>query len=380
MVEYFYDSMGRKIREVESHKKETLFTYDCSGRLVQKVLPNGEAFSYSYDDFGRKTSMKGFDGSIDYEYFYQGLDLVQIQDHVGGQSLFRKYSKFGELIEETNFYGFKTSWYFDTFGRKKAIYLPDESSIHYEYDKSCMILVSRKNKQGEELYRHQYLKFDPNQHVEEEKLPMGLGVAHTTHNLLERPTSHQSPFHTITLNFNANHHVTKKGSTLTGDKDYDYDPLSQLIKEGEQTYDFDALGNSSEFEINDLNQIVSSSDETFTYDPLSRLVAKDDGEKTYFLYDGDAEIGMINKNKENLQLKVLGLGIQGDIGAAIAIEIEGEIFVPLHDLQGNILAMVNVNGEIEEKYLMNAFGEKDSFMGNNPYTIKMVICGLIVNI
>ena len=68
----------------------------------------------------------------------------------------------------------------------------------------------------------------------------------------------------------------------------------------------------------------------------------------------------MNARKEFLQLKVLGLGIAEDIGAAIAIELDHIIYAPLHDFHGNCIALVSPSGEITERYQIDAFGKERS--------------------
>ena len=322
-----------------------------------------------------------------------------------GRSLERFYTKYGEIKEERDYFGHVTKWEYDQYGRKKLFYLPDSSAISYAYTKNSLTTIRRCDKDLHTLYSHEYIKFDPNQHVEEEILPLGLGKTISGRDLLERPISLHSPFHRIELSFNGNHLVTQKKNSLTGDKDYAYDSLSQIIQEGDQTFAFDALGNSKEFEINEFNQILSSKEEIFSYDEngnlisrkgikyqydaldrlikisydtgksiryvydcFSRLVAKEEEKTFYYLYDGSTEIGLLSQEAEILQLKVLGLGVKGDIGAAVAIELLGEVYVPLHDFQGNIIAIVSPAGEIVEKYCMNAFGEEtNAKKKNNPW-------------
>ncbi len=408
-VVFHYDQMGRLVEEVESGKKHTQSQYDVKGRLSTKTLPNGVCIDYEYDEFDRMTKMKSSDGTVWYEYIYSDLNLIEVKDHIAEKSVKRSYTKYGELTEEIGFSGFKTSWYYDTFGRKKETNLPDGSSIHYDYQKNCLEKVSRFDKEGQFLYEHKYTKFDPNQHVEEEKLPFNLGSMQTHRDLIERPYKVTSKYHKLELEFGATNLVTKQTNTLTGNKDYKYDDLSQLTKEGDKTYDFDSLGNPKENEVNDLNQIVSGPDElfsydkngnlrerkhakyfydalnrltkisykaekiVFTYDPFSRLVSKEvyvDNEqksKKYYLYDQECEIGTINEAGDIEELKVLGLGVQGDIGAAIALELKGKNYIPVHDLQGNIIAILDENGLIVEKYNFNAFGEEAASDYINPW-------------
>ncbi|MES2122638.1 MAG: RHS repeat-associated core domain-containing protein [Chlamydiota bacterium] len=189
-----------------------------------------------------------------------------------------------------------------------------------------------------------------------------------------------------------------------GSKKYDYDPLNQLVQEGQQSYFFDSIGNPSRWEVNNCNRILSTPECTlrydpdgnpigrttgrkdttydydalgrlvrmetsdkiifYTYDPISRLLSKEikskwwGGSKVLYLYDKEYEIGTISPSNEIQQLKVLGLGLKGDIGAAVAIEIKGAIYAPLHDFSGNILAIITTAGKIAKTYQMDAFGKQ----------------------
>ncbi len=403
-VTYRYDCMNRLIEEVESGKKTTYYKYDCKGRLVQKTLPNGVEISTWYNGLDQITGVKSSDGTIHYEYIYDGRDLIEVIDHILNASLNRSYTIFGEVAEETNFLGFKTFWNYDRLGRVKQMILPDNSLIEYEYDESYMTSVSYYSSDRSTQFSHSYTEFDPNGHVETEQLPFHLGAVKSCRDILERPYKMSSPFHHIELTFGPTSLVTNKIDSLTGDRDYLYDPLDQLIKEGEKSYSFDSLGNPTDCKINDLNQIVSSVNEDFnydangnltqrnetsytfdafgrlktivtpektvcyTYDPFSRIFSKQtNDEELIFLYDNDFEIGRMDSAGKIFELKVLGLGVKADAGASVALYLQGKWYVPLHDVQGNIIALVDERGVLQEKYPCNAFGEEESGTFINPW-------------
>ena len=102
---------------------------------------------------------------------------------------------------------------------------------------------------------------------------------------------------------------------------------------------------------------------------MNRLVSKqiDDDPETYFLYDQDFEIGTADQKGQIHELRVLGLGIKGDIGGAISLELDQEVYIPLHDLQGNIVGIVDQEGNLQESYDTNAFGEENSKGFINPW-------------
>ena len=166
------------------------------------------------------------------------------------------------------------------------------------------------------------------------------------------------------------------------------DALNQLIQEGEQHHTFDSLGNPIHCTVNAYNQIVQGPDYSFEYDlngnpirkttpfgittytydalnrltsithpnsqttlyfydPFSKLIAEqNNGTQLFYLYNQEQEIGAIDARGTLLQLKVIGLGLKGEIGGSVAIEIDGTAYAPLHDFQGNIIALISSSQKI----------------------------------
>ena len=59
-----------------------------------------------------------------------------------------------------------------------------------------------------------------------------------------------------------------------------------------------------------------------------------------------------------LGLPLLGEALHAELGAAISIELDGKIFIPLHDLQSNLAALVSLDGSNLTRYDYSAFGEE----------------------
>ncbi len=394
------DIMGRLIKEEEPLGKTTSYDYDIKGRLIAKTSPNGTILYRHYDDLDRMIELRSSDGELWYEYHYDHLNLRKVEDLLLQKSVERTYNKFGELETETGLFGHIITWDRDNYGRVTRITLPDHTSIGYSYEGSSMKSVSRFTQRGDLTYQHRYKKFDPNQHIEEEELG-SLGTIHTKRDLLERPYQMSSPYHTISLSYDSLGLINKDKNSLLGNKEYHYDSLRQLTKENETQYLFDSLGNPKDSVINDLNQIILSGSESFqydangnliqrddkeyiydplnrlkeihhkdgkitryTYDPFSRLIKKD---QDYYLYNQDFEIGRIDRRGVIDQLRILGLGIKGEIGAAILIELDQEPYIPLHDLQGSIIALLDMNSNIIESYDHTAFGQEEPLDHLSPW-------------
>lgn len=421
-TEWEYDAMGRVCKEVESGERTTLYTYDVVGRVETKTLNRGIVLSYRHDGLGRMLEQKSSDGTIHYEYRYKkGAEPVEIRDRVRDFKLARRYNLFGQIEEETNPSGLIYSWEYDDFSRCISFTLPDNSCIDYAYCGRHMSAVTRCPRQGKAHYEHRYTQFDPNGHVQEEELILSLGTVKTERDLMERLTEQNSRFLRVGMGYGPSGLVSVVSNSLFGSKTYSYDPLNQLILEGEQPYFFDSLGNPSHWQVNQCNQILSTPSCTlrydpdgnpiqreesgeatkysydalgrlvqiqmpsktiiYTYDPLSRLLSKETKSKWWgtskhlYLYDNEYEIGTISLKNEIQQLKVLGLGLKGDIGAAVAIEIKGAIYAPLHDFSGNILAIVSSAGRIAKTYQMDAFGKQKGDPDDlNPWQFSSKRC------
>jgi RHS repeat-associated protein len=405
-ITWEHDAMGRVIQETEAGAKTTRYIYDPCGRIQKRILPSSTILRYTYDGLGRLILLQSSDDTIYDQYFYSsGPQPIEIVDHVNLTKLERTYNLFGELTQEN-----QLSWDYDNQGRCILFTLPDRSYITYSYTGAHLTGVHRYAPTGTLRYEHLYTNFDPNGHVSQEELIHNLGTVHTTHDLLERPSSQTSSWLTHSLSYGPSNLVIEKKNSLFGNKTYDYDALNQLTQEGEQTHLFDSLGNPAHHTTNDLNQIETiltydpngnpthrtAPDTTYTYDalgrltslttphrkvhycydPLSRLHSKEtftlqygtwvQEDLLFYLYDQDKEIGTLDKHNNILQLKVLGLGTLGDIGAAIALELDNTTYAPLHDFSGNLIALLSPTG-LTETYDIDAFGNESHPSSLNPW-------------
>ncbi len=406
ITEWQYDLLGRVISEKEHPGKITSYAYTSRGQLGLKTLPNGISLAYSYDGLGRLLEQLSSEGTLHYRYTYEkSQDPVQIEDLVEGTSLSRSYNLFEELVEETNPYNFTFKWNYDHQGRCRDFTLPDHSMIHYAHEGAHLTAVERISSSNQKLYEHRYLDFDPNGHVTQERL-LNHQELYSQRDLLERPSTQKSPWLTHSVVYGPSGLMLSQTNTLIGNKSFSYDPLNQLIREEDKTYHFDSLGNPLDCQVNAYNQILSTKEETlqydlsgnpiermkddeplsytydalgrlktirsnaslihYSYDPLSRLVKKEEnGKTTFYLYDQSQEIGTCTPDRKIAELKVLG---SGDVGAAVAIELQGDVYAPLQDFCGHIIALTRRDGTLFESYPTDAFGKSTlAIQSQNPW-------------
>jgi YD repeat-containing protein len=109
------------------------------------------------------------------------------------------------------------------------------------------------------------------------------------------------------------------------------------------------------FTYDPLNRLTQASCETvrieMTYDPCGRRLSKIchtagylgwwETCREHYLYDGDNEIGAFTAHGWPKQLRTLGLAKHPNVPTTVAIELEGKLYVPLLDCQGNICRLLN---------------------------------------
>lgn len=408
-----YDKMGRVQTLIEEEGKTTHYSYDRKGRLTKTIKPNGVSLSYDYDPLGSLSSLSSSDGTVHYTYENDRLGrMLSSTNHLTNESTLRTYDSHGHLVEERLANSSTLSFSYDPrTGRRVKIQLPDRSSINYDYDALYLRNITRKSPTGSTIYSHSFKTYDLNGLPLEESLIGSLGTLKRRYNPCGQLDALSSRYLV--------HEVLKRdsiGNILKADLNettftYNYDDLYQLTQETgifDHKYVSDAHNcllqkDNQSYEVNNLLQIPShfsydkngnptnQGNVSYSYDALDRLTKVETPNKhiTYsydsdhrrisktvhtlqhgiwietdqklFLYDGQNDIGATNTKGQIQELRVLGSGSQAEIGAAVAIELHGEVYAPMHDLMGNVISLVSIDSqEPEVEYTYSAFGEEEN--------------------
>ncbi|MBS0637825.1 MAG: RHS repeat-associated core domain-containing protein, partial [Verrucomicrobia bacterium] len=389
-------------------QKKTQYFYNKAGELETILHADGTVLNHRYDIKGRLAHFYSSDYSIDYSYSYDASDrLVEVLNGSTGKKTIREYNSFGELTSETLETGLTTTFSYDNAGQIRELTLPDASKIIYERS-SFLDSISRKNADDHVLYTHNILERDLSGFIKSVQLPAQAGKITFTHDTLGRNTSiSHGTFQQKSERFDALGnllHLHTKDPIGTSDRNFSYDFLSQLIQEtgpSTHSYSYDSLYNrlkrdDTSYEINSLHSVLSDAKRTFsydtrgnrtqmqtdkgtfkyTYDALDRLIEVVTPEASYsysydpfnrrlskngdelYLYAFDNEIGSADAEHTIKELRILGEGLGAEIGASIALELDGKTYIPLHDRQGNITTLLDTNGTPVETYRYDAFGNE----------------------
>lgn len=386
-------------------QKVTTHEYDKAGRLDRIINPNGTVIEYTYDPHNRIHTL--LTTGVCYRYHYDLLGrVIEVEDLIHRTSNKRAYDDQSNLIEEQLANGLTLTNKYDDQGRRKRMILPDLSSIEYTYDDYHLRTINRKDPQNNTTYTHQFLAYDLSSNLLQE--------TNTTHhyNLNGAQDAIHAPHFSQTVEERdplGNIQTQKTNQAL---EHFSYSALSQLTSEPTHIYTYDALHNrlSKDNELYDLNKAnqLRSTPHTqyrndpsgypylketptqtirYTYDGLGRLTEAEShnnwrlifiydsfhrrlSRNLYhwtpngwaqtkhqnFLYDDTCEIGSTDASHTIQELRILKDTAQAEIGAAIALELNNQIYIPIHDLQGNIRALL-LNNQLVDSTTYTAYGE-----------------------
>ncbi len=408
-------------------QKITRKEYLPSGKLSGIFKPNGVVLNFNYDLLGRLIEQNSSDGSIHYLNSYDKNDnLIKINDLIHGLDNVRVMDDNNRMISEQLGTGLNFNYQYDSLGRVTNLNVPDMSSIEYIYNAMNLEQVLRNTNGNQYSFK---FHFNLKGKLSSIDLPKELGSINYRFDICSRPISIKSQNWSQTIPKDGydpcGNVLTIIQNDVAGEftSEYTYDSLYQLTSEtgsAVNKYAFDSLHNrltknNTANIVNALNQITNNAEKAYEYDPngnllkssnpykdidyrydaldrLTATISKDqkteyiydsfhrrlkktsykrqneewiESDHCIYLYQGDKEIGKINKDGNLVEFRTLGIGLNGEIGAAVLLEIEGLIVSPLHDFRGNVVALTNIaNGKVLENYRFSSFGE-DQFFDSN---------------
>ena len=372
-----------------------LIFFSCTGLYAETVVikkADGVVLEKTCDQHGRLIRLSSSDGSIFYSYAYDDLGhLCEAYDHITGLSTCRSYDTSGRLTSETLPSGLVLSRTYDAEGNPVSLYFPDGSFVTYEYDSLYLRSIHRYDKEGRNLYTHQYTSYDAERHFLSQELIGNLGSVDSCEKKVSSPFLHQE---VVAYDSRKNISCLMDNETL---REFFYDEKDQLIKEtGEishiYTYDATDKADVLTYDLNG-NPIFSSDGSCYTYDALNRLLAVEgrggkslftydayhrcvskttvtatSQETLFFLYDNQNEIGAVNSSGNIVELRILAPRAPAEASMGIAFELYGKIYAPIYDLFGNVSQLIPLDSSSPiDFFKYNAFGEETPSPSKNPW-------------
>jgi RHS repeat-associated protein len=409
---YDYDLCDRKTLFVEAlgtpEQKQISYKYNQKGQKEALIKSDGVQLIYAYDPIGRLKRFTSSDDSIHYIYEYDQKDhLTRIEDIKNNAINTRTYNLFGQLTEEIFGNGLKVAFTCDLFDRNTLVTLPDQTQIEYIYDPLHLKEIHRVvNRQR--LYSQYNVDYNSAGIIERELRPGEVGGQSYQYDALNRckalhahslvqhiPSDGFDPVGNLrkySTNDKASHFeyddlyqmVSEKGEAhhryaydslcnrrLKDEAAHDVNHLNQVLKAGTDQYGYDRNGNlckavTSKGEVlysyDALDRLISVEKNgiktTYTYDSFNRRLSKktENNATIYYLYQDIEEIG----SWENHQIKELKI-LNKDHRKSVAIELNGIPYVPIQDLFGHVVKLLDLEGNLFESYRYSSFGEVEIF-------------------
>lgn len=420
-----YDAMNNLTAVIEAfntpEEKRIHHSYNKAGQKELIAKSDGTYIHHKYDAKGRLSHLFSSDNTVSYRYIYDLDDhVISISDDVNNHVTERLYDHNARLASEKLGNGLTLRYSYDRQGRVRTTTLPDHSSVEIHYDALHARHIDRYNHLQEHQYRHSYLDFDMTGCLTKSKLIAEGGHLETHIDCLKRPYKQKTDYwQTHVTKFDVCSNLLEQNTNdPLGDcqTKYSYDDLYQVKSESgvaEHTYENDSIFNRVQqdkitYSHNLLNQLIKTSHSEYgydkngnlifhtkegktshySYDALDRLIKvksedkqisyiydalnrrikkivkqKSVDEEICYLYQGESEIGAY-QNDTLIEFRVLGIGKGAEIGAAVALELYGQTYIPIHDLNGNLSCLIDAEtNQVAEFYRYSAFGEEHIFDG-----------------
>lgn len=381
-----YGPNSRLERQLEAGSKEMRYLYDLKGRLETVIKPDGTELIYAYDDLARLSRFTSSHQDFDYNYTYDKSDrILEVFDPICHSTTKRTYDSYGNLLLEKLSNDLVLKSTYNMYGNRTAILYPDETQANFFYQAGQLKKVTLN---GDSYTYHRNLAGKVTQ----------AGFQSIEYDNCLRWKETHAPSFSALYRYDSRGHLTDCAFTdALGKKEemFDYDDLNQLTSENAHCYHYDSHYNrrskdNLEHEINDLSQVISDGQREYAYDPngnlikagattfiydsLDRLIeVKKEKERYHYRYDpfnrrvtkitpqetvnyywdGNHEVGSTRK-----ELRVLGEGLGAELGAAVFISINNEIYTPIHDHRGALIGLLDKQGVAKETIRYTAYGEE----------------------
>ena len=420
-----YDFCNRLVATIEAQgtpsESITRCHHNSLGQLEKITKPNNVILNHTYDMLGRLTTLRSSDGTVSYHYTYDANgNVVQVDDLVNHRSTYKQYDANNRPISETLGNGLSVEYMYDGQGRIIHLNLPGHTPVNYSYE-ACFL---KKISNGDCTHTYSY---DQSGQIIHSFLPNQIGTIDYTYDLLGRTREISAPYFQENLEaFDDAGRLIQGTHTdiyKTEEQNYSYDSLHQLVQENDHLYAYDSHYNCIVEDgvsktYNSLNQLLVGPKGSYSYDRAGNLICQMEGktdiryeydaldrliavtidqhkffytydeqnrrlskqtltlqegkwqkqEKVDFLYQGKNEIGAYNGECHPLELRILGVSKGGEIGAAVLIELAGMPYIPIHDHNGSVRALISSKSELKEGVRYSAFGEEEVYLSaGNPW-------------
>lgn len=348
-----YNTSGQLTHEQLGNGLKIRNTYDALGRRIQLILPDYSLIAFEYDPLYIRTIKRYSNkGKLQYSHTYSEYDLKgrvaksTLIGAAGTLELDYNQDGFCRFIRSPHWSQQIPEWGINSFHHIVALQGQDACGTwnsSFSYDSKQQIVEET----GAFAHSYTYDESGNRQSIDE--------ISYQS-DLLNQLCSQESEQENIQYEYDLNGNLISITSQNTHTS-YQYDALDRLIcvnfnEQKEVRFIYDVWNRR-------LSKTVSIRD-SLSSEWIHQTTHR-------YLYDGNKEIGVVDDRNVLIELRLLGTSPigedpQSEIGAAIAYELNGIPYAPIHDHRGNMCCLINAStGEMAESYRYSAFGELTVF-------------------
>lgn len=371
-MEKKYDNLGRVIQTKNVAGKYTKLYYDPNGNLTKQVDRQGITTTYSYDTRNRLKNLVTNEGSIGYNYDDAGKRLTMTD--VTGTTQYGYDPSTGWLLNTTYPDHLFTSYDYDRNGDRTELTDPFGTKTYSSYNE-----MNQLEKIGPSLNtNYVYYSYWNNGLLKQSDAANGIDTYQTYQGLQLKNQSHfhhlqeSNALNIFEYGYDDNKNI--KNITLNGtSKSFTYDNEDRVLTSSEfnEIYDYDNNGNRKTQSTDQITEVPESG---FTYNSLNQLVKVErNGETVQYKYNGDGLLIERSQSEQTTRYYYDGDQIIAEakvvsgIPQKIASYIRGNrleviesaddnLYYPLYNGHGDIVEIRNSQGEIENKYEYDIWG------------------------
>ena len=382
VTKYDYDTNNRLSKVTDSTGKEDLYdSYDLNGNLTHRTDRNGSSIAMTYDNLNRPktetvTTADG-KGNVSTTYSYDDINR-KVTKTINGETTTLEYDGKGNLLKETvrgsitKQYTYNDNGTRSTFVSQQGTETINDSA--YEYDN--MGRLRNVKEDGQQVAQYTY-----DQNGNRSSITYGNNVTvDYTYNLGNRIKTlvNKNADGTALSQFSYTYYLDANEATKTdpqGETAYEYDGLGRLKTTAEpgnvqRAYTYDDRNNRSSVTTSG-PLYENTEDMSYEYDGLNRLTKATGSHTATYQYDADG----IRQSKTVDGLTTThvldGTDVAADITGAdkteyvrginlICMKKNGQMYYYLFDAHGNVVQMVDQNGNIVNNYTYDEWGNTKS--------------------
>jgi len=336
------------------------FTFDARNRLAEITYPDGGEIRYGYNERGDRVQMETADGAIHYSYNAAG-QLSAVEDRNGGVTEY-EYTAAGLPSRTTQPNGVTTVRDYNEANQLMRLrHLRADGNLFSSFDYTLGPTGHRLGV-AEHSGRTAQYEYDELFRLVGETVESSAGTEHNVRyrydasgNLAERQANGES----TVFEYDANQRlVSENGSRL----EYDLNGNLLAREDGEDRvhYQYDLANRLIAVEKNGVRT-------SFGYDALGhRIESRMNGEIRRYLIDPNGDFSQVVEERDS-EGRVLASYVRGR-GLISRNSPEGDDFY-LTDGLGSVRALTSSQGEITAEYDYDAYGRTLAVSGNsrNPY-------------